>query len=127
VGRAIVLGLLAVGYELSVHTYGFLVTLVVLSGAGALQLMPAILGVCFPGRRVLTRAGVLAGLGASMVALYLTLVVRPMFLGVHGGIWSLGVNFAVAGVVSMFTLPPSADTVRRVHGELERFVYGTEE
>jgi SSS family solute:Na+ symporter len=126
VGRSIVLGLLFVGYELSVHTYGFLVTLVTLSGSGALQLMPAILGVCFPGRRVLTRAGVLAGLGASMVALYLTLVVRPMFLGVHGGIWSLFVNFVVAIAVSAFTRSPSADTVRRVHGELERFVYGTE-
>jgi SSS family solute:Na+ symporter len=127
VGRAIVLALLFVGYELSVHTYGFLVTLVTLSGSGALQLMPAILGVCFPGKRVLTRWGVLSGLSASMGALYYTLVVHPMLLGVHGGIWSLGVNFAVAIVVSTFTRPPSADTVRRVHGELERFVYGTEE
>ena len=127
VGRGIVLVLLGVGYWLSTHSAGFLVTLVTLSGSGALQLMPAILGVCFPGRRVLTRDGVLAGLGASMVTLYLTLVVHPHPLDIHGGIWALFVNFVVASVVSWLTPAPSADTVRRVHGELERFVYGTEE
>ncbi|SVC17046.1 uncharacterized protein METZ01_LOCUS269900, partial [marine metagenome] len=49
VGRIIIAGLLVVGYLLSVGTYDFLVVLVTLSGAGALQLMPAILGVCMPG------------------------------------------------------------------------------
>jgi SSS family solute:Na+ symporter len=127
VGRAIVMGLLVVGYLLSTHTYGFLVTLVTLSGSGAMQLMPAILGVCFPGKRTFTRAGVLAGLGASMVSLYVTLVVHPHPLDIHGGIWSLAINFVVAGAISAFTRSPSAETVRRVHGELERFVYGTEE
>ena len=43
VGRAIVLVLLVVGYVLSVYTFGFLVTLVTLSGAGALQLLPGTL------------------------------------------------------------------------------------
>jgi solute:Na+ symporter, SSS family len=127
VGRAIVVGLLVVGYLLSVRTYTFLVTLVTLSGSGALQLMPAIVGVCFPGGSVLTRSGVLAGLAASMATLYTTLVMHPHPLGIHGGIWSLFVNFVVAILVSTFTRAPSADTVRRVHGELERFVYGTEE
>ncbi|MGD8319962.1 MAG: sodium:solute symporter family protein [Gemmatimonadota bacterium] len=126
VGRLIVVGLLAVGFVLSVRTYAFLVTLVTLSGSGALQLMPAILGVCFPGRRVFTRAGVLAGLLTSMVVLYLTLVVHPSPLGMHGGIWALLVNFLVTASVSRFTAPPSAETVNRVHGEMERFVYGTE-
>ena len=127
VGRAIVFVLLGAAYGLSMYSNPFLVTLVTLSGSGALQLMPAILGVCFPGKRVLSRAGVVAGLAASMVTLYETLVVHPMLLGIHGGIWGLLVNFAVAVVVSKFTEQPSADTVRRVHGELERFVYGTEE
>lgn len=127
VGRAIVVALLAIGYVLSVRTFGFLVTLVTLSGSGALQLMPAILGVCFPGGRILTRAGVLAGLAASMATLYLTLVVTPHPLGMHGGIWALLVNFAAAFAVSSFTSRPSAATVRRVHGEIERLVYGTEE
>lgn len=127
VGRLLVLALLAVGYVLSVRTFDFLVVLVTLSGAGALQLMPAILGVCFPGNRTLTRAGVLAGIGAGLGALHVTLVVVPHPAGVHGGVWSVLVNAVVAVLVSGVTAPPSDATVRRVHGELERFVYGTKE
>jgi SSS family solute:Na+ symporter len=127
VGRGIVVGLLVVGYALSVRTFDFLVVLVTLSGSGALQLMPAIMGVCFPGGRTLTRAGVLTGLAAGMVTLYVTLWVTPHPLGMHGGLWALLVNTAVAVIVSMFTRSPSPQTVRRVHGEVERFVYGTEE
>ena len=126
VGRLIVLALLGVGYVLSVRTYGFLVTLVTLSGAGALQLMPAVLGVCFPGGRLLTRAGVLAGIGAGLATLYVTLVLAPHPLGMHGGVWSLAVNFLVTYAVAAVTVPPSPATVSRIHGELERFVYGRE-
>ena len=124
VGRLIVLGLLGVGYVLSVRTFEFLVVLVTLSGSGALQLMPAILGVCFPGKRLYTRAGVLWGMGVGLVTLYLTLVQFPAPLGLHGAVWSLAANFAVAVGVSRFTAPPSAETVARIHGEVERFVYG---
>ncbi|MEE2898553.1 MAG: sodium:solute symporter family protein, partial [Gemmatimonadota bacterium] len=127
VGRAIVVGLLVIGYMLSVGTFDYLVVLVTLSGAGVLQLMPAILGVCFPGARTLTRAGVVSGIVAGLVTLYLTLVVVPHPLGMHGGLWGLLVNTAVALNVSVFTPPPSAETIRRVHGEVERFVYGAEE
>jgi SSS family solute:Na+ symporter len=127
VGRAIVVALLLIGYVLSVTTSGFLVTLVTLAGSGALQLLPAVVGVCFPGGRTLTRAGVLAGLGVGLLTLYVTLVVMPHPLGMHGGIWGLLLNGLTALVVSTFTARPSADTVRRVHGEVERFVYGTEE
>ena len=107
VGRAIVVGLLVVGYLLSVGTSDLLVVLVTLSGAGALQLMPAILGVCFPGGRTLTRAGVVAGIAAGLVTLYVTLVVSPHPLGMHGGLWGLLVNTAVALNVSAYTTPPS--------------------
>ena len=127
VGRAIVVALLVVGYLLSVGTSDYLVVLVTLSGAGALQLMPAILGVCFPGGRTLTRAGVVAGIAAGLVTLYVTLVVSPHPLGMHGGLWGLLVNAAVAMNVSAYTTQPSAETIERVHGEVERFVYGTEE
>ena len=127
VGRMIVVGLLAVGYVLSVKTFAFLVTLVTLSGAGALQLMPAVLGVCFPSKRLYTRTGVLTGIGAGLVALYLTLVVWPHPLGMHGGIWSVLANFAVAWSVSRGTAAPSPETVERIHGEVERFWYGEEE
>ncbi len=124
VGRAIVVILLAVAYLLSVRTFEFLVVLVALSGAGALQLMPAFVGVCFPTRRLFTRAGVLAGIGLGLVTLYVTLFLSPHPLGLHAGIWSIVVNFLVTIGVSRFTRPPSAATVRRIHGEVERYVYG---
>lgn len=124
-GRAFVLGLLVVGYLLSVRTFDFLVVLVTLSGAGALQLMPAILSVCFPGPRTLSRLGVLGGLVAGLVTLYLTLVVVPHPLGIHGGIWSLLVNAAVAVGVSAVTPGPTPETLERIHGVVERQVYGS--
>ncbi len=124
VGRVLVVALLVVGYLLTVNTLEFLVVLVALSGAGALQLMPAVLGVCFPTRRLLTRTGVLAGIGFGLATLYLTLIVIPHPLSLHGGIWSVLVNFAVTIGVSRCTRPPTAATVWRIHGEMERFVYG---
>ncbi len=124
VGRAIVVALLVVGYILSVRSVELLVVLVTLSGAGALQLMPAIMGVCFPTRRLLTKAGVLTGIAVGLVTLYLTLVVVPHPLGLHGGVWSVLANFAITIVVSGLTQPPSPATVRRIHGEVEAFVYG---
>jgi len=124
VGRLIVIALLAVGYVLSVKTFNFLVVLVALSGAGALQLMPAILGVCMPTRRLMTRVGVLSGIGAGLITLYFTLVVWPHPFGMHAGVWSVLVNFLVTFVVSAVTTPPSVETVRRIHGEVEHFVYG---
>jgi len=125
VGRGIVVALLVVGYFLSVRTFDFLVVLVTLSGSGALQLGPAIVGVCFPGPRTLTRSGVLTGLVGGLVVLYLTLVVIPHPLGMHGGLWALLVNTALAVGVSMVTAPPSEETRARIHGEVEREVYGS--
>ncbi len=122
-GRLMVVGLLAVGYVLSIRSFEFLVVVVALSGAGALQLMPAVLGVCFPGRRPLTRAGVLAGIGAGLACLYVTLIVTPHPLGLHAGVWSLMINATITFAVSRFTRPPSAATLARVHGAIEEFVY----
>lgn len=127
IGRLIVAALLVIGYMLSVNTFQFLVVLVALSGAGALQLMPAILGVCFPTRRVFTRHGVLSGILGGLVVLYATIIEVPHPLGLHGGVWSLAANFAVTIIVSRFTAPPSTATVERIHGEVERFVYGDAE
>jgi solute:Na+ symporter, SSS family len=127
VGRGIVMGLLVVGYFLSVVKLNFLVVLVTLSGAGALQLMPAILGVCFPGGHTLSRSCVVWGIVAGLVTLYVTLWLTPHPLGMHGGLWGLLVNTAVAIGVSIFTEKPSRETIDRVHGEIEKFVYGTGE
>jgi len=124
VGRAIVLGLLLVGYLLSIRTFDLLVILVSLSGAGALQLGPAIVGVCFPTRRPLTRAGVLAGIATGLLTLVLTLVPWPHPLGMHAGVWSLMANLLVTVAVSRMTRPPSPATVSRIHGEVEQYVYG---
>ena len=122
-GRCVVVVLLGVGFYLTVSQLDFLVTLVTLSGAGALQLMPAILGVCYPGRRLNTATGVVAGILAGLITLYLTRVQFPQPFGVHEALWSLAANFAVTIVVSRFTRPPSEATVERIHGEVERFVY----
>ena len=123
-GRWVVVALLGVGWLLTVYKLEYLVTLVTLSGAGALQLMPAVLGVCYPSRRLNTGAGVVAGICAGLVTLYLTRVVWVQPFGMHEAIWSLLVNFGVTMLVSHFTKPPSEETVERVHGEIERFVYG---
>lgn len=127
VGRLVVAALLVVGYLLALGSSSLLVVVVTLSGAGALQLLPAVIGVCFPGGRTLTRTGVLAGIGAGIATLYLALVVEPHPWGVHGGVWSLGVNALVTWGVSAVTRPPSPGTVARIHGELERFVYAMED
>lgn len=124
VGRGFVLVLLAVGYLLSVKSFSFLVILVTLSGSGALQLLPAVVGVCFPVRRPFTRTGVLGGLGVGLGVLYLTLVVEPHPWGVHGAVWSLAANFLVTLGVSRCTRPPSPATLERIYGEVERFVGG---
>ena len=123
-GRWVVVGLLGVGWVLTVYNFDFLVRLVTMSGVGALQLMPAILGVCYPGRRLTTSAGVIAGICAGLLTVYLTQWVWPQPLGLHEALWSIVVNFAVTIVVSRFTRPPSDATVERIHGEVERFVYG---
>ena len=124
VGRAIIAVLLVIGYLLSVRTYGFLVTLVTLSGSGALQLLPAMLGVCMPSRRLRTATGILAGIGVGLATLYTTLFIVPNPWGIHHSLWALAANFLTVMVVSRFTAPPSAETVERIHGEIERFVYG---
>ena len=123
-GRWLVVALLGVGWVLTVYNFDFLVTLVTLSGVGALQLLPAVLGVCYPGRRLTTSAGVVTGICAGLFTVYLTQVVWPQPLGIHAALWSLVANFVVTIGVSRVTRPPSAATVERVHGEVERFVYG---
>ena len=127
VGRGIVFVLLAVGYVLATQRFEFLVVLVSLSGSGALQLAPAIVNVCFPQKYILTKAGVLAGLAAGLTTLFFTLVIYPHPASIHGVVWSLLANISVAFFVSAFTAKPSRETVWRIHGEMERFIYGTDE
>ena len=124
VGRVIIVGLIGIGYWLSLANYDFLVTIVTLSGAGALQLWPGVMGNLFPSRFKFTRAGVMAGMMAGLFTLYWTLIAYPHPLTLHGGVWGTAVNFAVAITVSIFTPPPSKQTQERIHGTLEKALYG---
>ena len=119
--------LLLVAFLLSITSSELLVVVVTMSGAGALQLMPGICGVCFPGRRLLTRTGVGAGIAVGLVVLYSTTIIYPHPLTLHGGVWALVLNWVTAWAVSRVTRAPSARTVGRIHGALEEFVYGTGE
>ena len=73
----IIVGLIGIGYWLSLANYDFLVTIVTLSGAGALQLWPGVMGNLFPSRFKFTRAGVMAGMMAGLFTLYWTLIAYP--------------------------------------------------
>lgn len=126
-GRCIVVGLVIVGYILSVKTFSFLVTLVALSGSGALQLLPGILGVCYPVRKPFTKMGVLFGMFVGFCTLYWALVLSPNPFGIHAAIWSLGTNSLICIVVSRFTEPPARSTIKRIHGTLEEYLYGSGE
>ncbi|NKB86888.1 MAG: hypothetical protein GKS06_01530 [Acidobacteria bacterium] len=126
VGRLIVVALLLVAFVLSVTSSEFLVVVVTMSAAGAMQLLPGICAVCFPSRRPLSRSGVLAGVGVGLATLYVTTVASPHPLGLHGGIWSLAANWAAAWIVTLITAAPEADTIERIHGALEDFVYRDE-
>jgi SSS family solute:Na+ symporter len=124
VGRLIVVGLLLVAFMLSVSSSELLVVVVTMSAAGSMQLLPGICAVCLPSPRPLSRVAVLAGVAIGLITLYITTVVSPHPLGMHGGIWSLGINWLVAWVVTRFSAAPDASTVERIHGALEEFVYG---
>jgi len=124
VGRLIIVGLIGIGYWLSLANYDFLVTIVTLSAAGAMQLWPAVMGNLFPSGFKFTRTGVMVGMIAGLVTLYGTLIVYPHPLTLHGGIWGTAVNFVIAITVSIFTEPPSKETEDRIHGTLEKALYG---
>jgi len=124
VGRLIVVALLVVAFWLSITSSQFLVVVVTMSAAGALQLMPGICAVCVPARRPLSQAGVLAGIATGMGVLYAATVLSPHPFGLHGGVWALVANWVVAWAVTRVTPPPRAETVARIHGALEDFYYG---
>ena len=126
VGRLIVVGLLLVAFALSVTSSEFLVVVVTMSAAGAMQLMPGICAVCFPSPRPLSRAGVLVGVAVGMATLYVTTVASPHPLGLHGGVWSLLTNWIAAWLVTRVSAPPEAERIERIHGALEEFAYGEE-
>ena len=120
VSRAFVLALLVIGYLLSLGQSGYLVIIVTLSGAGALQLLPSVTAALFPSPFWrLTAAGVTAGIVAGLATLVVTLLVWPHPLTLHGGVWSTAINWIVALVVSRWTRPVSAATAARFAAALQ--------
>ena len=63
----------------------------------------------------------------GLAVLYVTLVAVPHALGIHGAIWSIVANFATCITVSAFTRVPSRETIDRIHGAVEDYVYGSGE
>lgn len=123
VGRIIIAILMVIGFWLSIANYDFLVLVVTLSGSGALQFWPAIMGNLFPSRFRFTKWGVVAGMLTGLCVLYLTLIVWPHPGTLHGGVWATAANFLVAIGVSLVTRAPSDQTTQRIHGVLERTLY----
>ena len=62
--------------------------------------------------------------GVGLLVLYLTAIVYPHPLTLHGGVWALGANLILTLIVSRFSQPPHPKTLERIHGTLEEFVYG---
>ena len=118
-GRAVIAVLIAIGYWMSLASYDFLVVIVTLSGSGALQFWPAIMGNLWPEKFKYTKAGVVSGMVVGLGTLYYTLIVSPHPLTLHGGIWATAANFLVAHLVSLFTERPSAQTRSRITNALD--------
>jgi len=104
-GRWCVVLITVLGFVLTMVNPGFLVQLVAISGAGALQLLPAVLGNLFPRRIRFARDGVLAGLAVGLATLCATLFglgewLAPHPLGLHAGLWGLIANATTVAALS---------------------------
>jgi solute:Na+ symporter, SSS family len=87
---------------LSIYTSASLVSLLLLGYAGVAQFLPGVVFGLYS-RRV-TTTGVFAGMATGLsIALFLMLTGRDPYMGVNAGFIALCFNFAVTGVVSLFT------------------------
>jgi solute:Na+ symporter, SSS family len=94
---------LAVGaLLLAVHSSPTLVALLLLGFAGVAQLVPGVVLGLFSKR--VTTSGVFAGLSVGIsIAVFLILTGRDPYRGLNAGFIALCFNFAITGVVSLFT------------------------
>lgn len=130
IGRVIIIIFSLLGWLFAILRPGLIFDLVAMSVAGVAQFLPAVIAVTYPtGRPWLTKSGVSAGIIAGVAVTALLLF--PDRLGipiprnpfsVHAGVWGLIVNFVVAVLVSLFTKPPSKETIERIHGYLDEVV-----
>ncbi|MCX8191511.1 MAG: hypothetical protein N3F06_01730, partial [Nitrososphaerales archaeon] len=130
IGRIVMVIFAFLGWYFAVIRPGYIFDLVALATAGCLQFAPAALVVIYPHRRILiTKWGAIVGIivGTSILVLgYLKIIVFPVlgdFGTFHAGVWGLIFNVIVALIVSLFTKPPSKETVTRIHGYLEEVLY----
>ena len=125
-GRVIIIVFSLLGWLFAILRPGLIFDLVAMSVAGVAQFLPAVIAVTYPTKRPwLTKSGAIAGMIVGVVVTALLLFPDRMGLpiernplSVHAGVWGLLVNFIVSVVVSLFTKPPSRETVERIHGYL---------
>ena len=122
--RGMVPALFVVAYALTRLNPGYLVYIVTVAGAGAVQAVPALLGVIYPTKNFkMTKWGAITGMMVGIIVCVLCLFVWEHPLGLHAGVWGLIFNIPLTLIVSAFTKPPSEDTIERIHGYLEKVIY----
>ncbi|MEQ8764762.1 MAG: sodium:solute symporter family protein [Planctomycetota bacterium] len=110
VGRFLAWGLLLIAYLLTTIRPDFLVRLVGLSGAGAMQLAPCVAGALFPKWIRFTSKGACAGLVVGLIVLIDgTISPTHQVLGLHPAILAVLVNLVVTSLVSRVTKPHSEE------------------
>jgi len=131
--RFLVLPLYLLGCWFALMKPGILFEIVLIAGAGTLQLLPAVIGAIYPMRFKLTKAGVISGIvvGAFM---QFPLLLFPRWgwlpkewlnpYDFHAGVWGLVFNIIIAIIVSLFTRKPSTQATEKFHGYLEAEIYG---
>jgi len=131
IGRVFMAIFAFIGWYFAVTRPGYIFDLVALACAGCLQFAPATLIAIYPHRRVLiTKWGAIIGIivGTLILVLgYFKLITLPILgaLGpLHAGVWGFIFNIIVALIVSLFTKPPSKETLTRIYGCLEEALYG---
>ncbi|MEM1524574.1 MAG: sodium:solute symporter family protein [Nitrososphaerales archaeon] len=131
IGRVIMIIFAFIAWYWAVVRPGYIFDLVALATAGCLQFAPASLVVIYPHKRVLiTKWGAIIGIivGTLILVLgYLKIITLPVFGAfgtLHAGVWGFIFNIIVALIVSLFTKPPSKETITRIYGYLEEALYG---
>lgn len=130
-GRVVIVVVGLFGWYIGILRPGLIFDMVALAVGGTLQFIVAIVAVLFPTRKIwLTHAGAVSGI---IVGVILTILLRwPATFGLgisahpyelNAALWGLGLNIIVALVVSRFTSPPPAESVKRIHGYLEQAFY----
>jgi SSS family solute:Na+ symporter len=126
-GRVIIVVFSLLGWVFAVLRPGLIFDLVAMSVAGVAQFLPAVIAVTYPTREPwLTKSGASAGIIAGVIVTALLLFPDRLGLpiprnplSIHAGVWGLVVNFVIAILVSLFTKPPSKETINRIHGYLD--------